>query len=122
MDQLTIAITEMDNMTQQNAALVEETASASEEMANQAQELMTLTQQFKTGNGNGKHLETKAIHLKSLEHHTPAERLKTGTKGNINPGNGGGKTGMKKGDGFAPMKHGSVGVTDKLREEGFEEF
>jgi len=40
MDQINIAITEMDSMTQQNAALVEQTASASEEMANQAQELL----------------------------------------------------------------------------------
>jgi len=47
MDQITRAIMELDNMTQQNAALVEETASASEEMSNQAQEMLALMKQFK---------------------------------------------------------------------------
>jgi methyl-accepting chemotaxis protein len=46
-EQITTAITDLDSMTQHNAALVEETASASEEMANQAQELMSLMSQFK---------------------------------------------------------------------------
>ncbi len=46
-DQINIAISELDTMTQQNAALVEETASASEEMASQAQELMSMMERFK---------------------------------------------------------------------------
>jgi methyl-accepting chemotaxis protein len=46
-NQINIAVTEMDTMTQQNAALVEETASASEEMANQAQELLVMMERFK---------------------------------------------------------------------------
>jgi methyl-accepting chemotaxis protein len=46
-DQINIAVSEMDTMTQQNASLVEETAAASEEMANQAQELLGLVQNFK---------------------------------------------------------------------------
>ncbi len=45
-DQITIAVTDLDSMTQHNAALVEETASASEEMANQAQELVSLMSRF----------------------------------------------------------------------------
>lgn len=45
--QVNTAVTELDDMTQQNAALVEETASASEEMANQAQELLNLMSSFK---------------------------------------------------------------------------
>lgn len=48
MDQIATAISDLDSMTQHNAALVEETAAASEEMANQAQELMGLMTQFKT--------------------------------------------------------------------------
>jgi hypothetical protein len=39
----------MDTMTQQNAALVEETASASEEMSGQAQELLSMVQKFNVG-------------------------------------------------------------------------
>jgi methyl-accepting chemotaxis protein len=46
-NQINLAIIEMDNMTQQNAALVEETASASESMASQARELKELTARFK---------------------------------------------------------------------------
>jgi methyl-accepting chemotaxis protein len=44
--QLNIAITELDTMTQQNAALVEETASASEDMENLARELIQATRRF----------------------------------------------------------------------------
>lgn len=47
MDQIATAISDLDSMTQHNAALVEETAAASEEMANQAQELIGLMNQFK---------------------------------------------------------------------------
>jgi methyl-accepting chemotaxis protein len=45
--QINIAISELDSMTQQNAGLVEETASASEEIANQAQELLATMEKFK---------------------------------------------------------------------------
>ncbi len=50
MEQINKAIVELDSMTQQNAALVEETASASEEMANQASEMLTLMARFKIKN------------------------------------------------------------------------
>jgi len=46
-DQINTAVIELDNMTQQNAALVEETASASEEMASQAMSLMEQMKVFK---------------------------------------------------------------------------
>ncbi len=46
-EQINIAITDMDTMTQQNAALVEQTAAASQEMTNQAKELLTMVQRFK---------------------------------------------------------------------------
>ncbi|MBP7736163.1 MAG: HAMP domain-containing protein [Spirochaetes bacterium] len=48
MDQINTAISDLDQMTQQNASMVEETASASEEMMRQAQELMALVAQFRT--------------------------------------------------------------------------
>ena len=47
MDQINTAISDLDQMTQQNASMVEETASASEEMMRQAQELMALVAQFR---------------------------------------------------------------------------
>ncbi len=65
MDQISVAVTEMDTMTQQNASLVEETASASEEMANQAQELLQLTRRFKV-NGDAHHETHREIEIKSL--------------------------------------------------------
>jgi len=46
-DQINIAISDMDTMTQQNAALVEETASASENLASQARELLTIIERFR---------------------------------------------------------------------------
>lgn len=46
-NQINIAITDLDSMTQQNAALVEETASASEQMSSQALELIQMTRVFK---------------------------------------------------------------------------
>lgn len=57
-NQINVAITEMDTMTQQNASLVEETASASEEMANQAQELMDMVQVFRV-NANKKNEQNR---------------------------------------------------------------
>ena len=66
-NQINIAITEMDTMTQQNAALVEETASASEEMANQAQELLAMMQKFiiRDTRKSEVALKHKEIHLHS---------------------------------------------------------
>ncbi len=52
-EQISTAVSSIDSMTQQNAALVEESASASEEMANQAQELISMTKQFKVKSDNG---------------------------------------------------------------------
>jgi methyl-accepting chemotaxis protein len=45
--QINTAISELDQMTQQNAGLVEETSSASEEMAGQANELILMMEKFK---------------------------------------------------------------------------
>lgn len=63
-NQINVAISELDSMTQQNAGLVEETASASEEMANQAQELIALVSRFKIRSVNsfGTAQSLKSIH------------------------------------------------------------
>lgn len=62
-EQINAAITGMDNMTQQNAAMVEETAAASEEMSNQAQELLMMVQKFKISDD----LRRKVDDVKSKE-------------------------------------------------------
>jgi methyl-accepting chemotaxis protein len=58
--QINLAVSEMDSMTQQNAALVEETASAGESMAGQAQELLAMVRQFRISDG-GRYETTKKI-------------------------------------------------------------
>ena len=57
-------------MTQQNAALVEETAAASEEMSNQAQELLSMVVQFKIRDSlimNSDSSKRKEIHIHGLQ-------------------------------------------------------
>ncbi|HOP62572.1 MAG TPA: methyl-accepting chemotaxis protein [Spirochaetota bacterium] len=65
MEQINRAIIELDSMTQQNAALVEETASASEQMANQAQELLSLMSRFTIRRDDIRADKKKEIHLKT---------------------------------------------------------
>jgi methyl-accepting chemotaxis protein len=48
-NQVNVAVSQMDSMTQQNAALVEEAAAASEAMAEQAQKMQSVLGFFKTG-------------------------------------------------------------------------
>jgi methyl-accepting chemotaxis protein len=45
-DQINVAVTDLDSMTQQNAGLVEETASASEEIAKQSKDILKMMQKF----------------------------------------------------------------------------
>jgi len=52
-DQVATAISQMDKVTQQNAANSEESASASEELSSQAQELQGMVAQFILTVGNG---------------------------------------------------------------------
>ncbi|HOP30894.1 MAG TPA: methyl-accepting chemotaxis protein [Spirochaetota bacterium] len=77
MEQINKAIMELDSMTQQNAALVEETASASEQMANQAQELLALMSRFTIRQDKDKSSGRKEIHLKV---NTEAEKKKSEQK------------------------------------------
>ncbi len=50
-EQVNIAVTQMDQVTQQNAALVEESAAAAASLAHQAQALAAAVAQFRTGEG-----------------------------------------------------------------------
>ena len=53
--QVNVAVSELDQMTQQNAALVEQSAAAAESLREQAQRLAQVVSDFKlteTGNGN----------------------------------------------------------------------
>ena len=60
-DQVNRAIMQMDETTQQNAALVEETTSASQSMKDQAKELMRQVEVFKTnGTGEASHVKREA--------------------------------------------------------------
>jgi len=101
MDQINIAVADLDQMTQQNASLVEETAAASEEMTNQARELLEMTGKFKlqsshaiadnrmgsgagtirgktaNGNGNGKN-KPREKNTSGIIHHAPAAGAGTG--------------------------------------------
>jgi methyl-accepting chemotaxis protein len=52
LNQVNIAINEMDQVTQQNAAMVEESSSASRTLAEGTQELVRLTEQFQVGKIN----------------------------------------------------------------------
>ena len=52
-EQVNLAITQMDEVTQQNAALVEEAAAAAESLEEQAQNLSVSVATFKVGSGSG---------------------------------------------------------------------
>jgi len=114
MDQINVAISDMDNMTQQNAALVEETASASEEMSNQAQELLTMMEKFKVRNENlEKGSGRKKMHIKAAE--------KPVTKSN--DGNGRDREEVQTHEAMAAQaREKNQDVKNIMTDEGFEEF
>ena len=62
--QVNQAVTQMDEVTQQNAALVEEAASAAESMQEQANVLMNVVDTFKLD-------ESKAVSRTTIAHHAP---------------------------------------------------
>jgi len=66
-DQVNIAVTQMDGMTQQNAALVEESASLSYSMQDQATKLTRLMGFFKLGAGGVPSLSNKYLEEKEIE-------------------------------------------------------
>jgi uncharacterized phage infection (PIP) family protein YhgE len=60
-EQVNDAVTQMDDMTQQNAALVEQTAAASSSLQDQAQALVTSMSIFTLGNENEKAAPAKRV-------------------------------------------------------------
>src|SRR6056297_1652067 len=114
MDQINVAISDMNNMTQQNAALVEEAASASEEMSNQAQELLTMMEKFKVRNENlEKGSGRKKMHIKAAE--------KPVTKSN--DGNGRDREEVQTHEAMAAQaREKNQDVKNIMTDEGFEEF
>ncbi|MBN8218729.1 MAG: MCP four helix bundle domain-containing protein [Spirochaetes bacterium] len=71
-DQINKTIMSLDQNTQQNSSLVEESASAAEELSSQAEELFAIVSQFKIGdvsNNAGHKIEKKAVHQVT---HAPA--------------------------------------------------
>ena len=116
----------MDNMTQQNASLVEETASASEEMANQAQELLDMMQRFKITAGKEAAPENKGRearpHYDRVKHEAAkkeaVEKREQKSTGN---GNGKGRT-ERPAAPAANTPDESARMKEILKEEGFEEF
>lgn len=124
-NQINIAISEMDSMTQQNASLVEETASASEEMANQAQELMDMVSRFKV---NG--IETMGLHFdkrRQIGTHTSSDNNSQFISRNyhsgkvINP-NGNGRDRSSNGTEIYINESKKSLNMDLIAKEGFEEF
>ncbi|HPS57922.1 MAG TPA: methyl-accepting chemotaxis protein [Spirochaetota bacterium] len=142
-DQINIAVMDLDAMTQQNAALVEETASASEEMAAQAEELAELMKQFKineTAASGGTHRVTHDFQ-KTLKKENPAKKpaitakpvikdkpetaVKTDTK--VNPETAAKQEKPVKTESKTAVKDKPFPKTDKdikkhLEDEGFEAF
>jgi methyl-accepting chemotaxis protein len=110
-EQINTAIIEMDTMTQQNAALVEETASASEEMANQSRDLIASMEKFKIRDDI--HSETLAKKRKELSlHYGPEGGLRKKGEGN----------GRKRLAAMAEQEGSSGDFKDILTHEGFDEF
>src|SRR6056297_1812398 len=114
-DQINIAVTDMDTMTQQNAAMVEQTASASEEMSNQAQELLEMMQRFnvrdsvKDDTYSSKHTE---VHLRTVREMKEDQH-------EVGKGNGNSGTGWKNNHKNVPQMAQTVQETQL---QDFEEF
>ncbi len=87
-EQINSAVIEMDKMTQQNAALVEETAAASEQMTNQAQELLEKVSLFRINESfqdKTRDVKKPSVHIHTLQTKTDSkikekEKTAEGTK------------------------------------------
>ena len=118
-DQINTAVMDLDTMTQQNAALVEQTASASEEMAGQAQELLVLMTQFKIKNDmlSGKNIISKTPIQKK---DTPGKKTKAFIKPEaaVKPH----AAAKPEVDKSADNKPVNKGVKEHMEDDGFEAF
>lgn len=111
-DQINIAVSELDTMTQQNAALVEETASASEEMSAQAQELLAMMQKFTVRDKVRDEISNK----KAKEIHLMGAKSQTAMRNGTVKAKGGYGRAQKSAE--APKKD----IKGLMADEGFEEF
>ncbi|NNM52987.1 MAG: HAMP domain-containing protein [Pseudomonadales bacterium] len=73
-EQVNVAVSQMDQMTQQNAALVEEAAAAGESMSEQAHNMLTVVQFFKLEEGGESH---RVINIPKVE---AVPQVRTGLK------------------------------------------
>lgn len=112
-EQINVAIGEMDTMTQQNSALVEETASASEEMSNQASELLAMVQKFKIKEDfkqqSSSYYQKKQVHISDTQHE-PVQKKATTT------------TAVKTEQPHPAVTKDKKDIKTVMSEEGFEEF
>ncbi|MAX33586.1 MAG: chemotaxis protein [Halomonadaceae bacterium] len=69
--QINTAINQLDNMTQQNASLVEESSAAAGEMREQAERLNSLIASFKLSNDQADSLPTPSVPVVSQRHSAP---------------------------------------------------
>jgi methyl-accepting chemotaxis protein len=74
-DQVTLAVSQMDEVTQQNAALVEEAAAAAESLQEQARGLVQVVATFNTGGGVVAHAVHHAPALSDFSAKKPAKKL-----------------------------------------------
>ena len=112
-DQINTAVSELDNMTQQNAALVEETASASEEMASQAQAMLEMMRQFKINSQNDN--ISRAQFSSGRPHAMETVKKAAGNGGN-------GKQQSKPAAPAIPRHTTGSDIGSTLKGDGFEEF
>jgi methyl-accepting chemotaxis protein len=73
LQQINTTVGEMDRMTQQNAAMVEQSTAASRSLADEANELTALVTRFSTGEGGG-HAPHAPVRNIAPMHHAPASR------------------------------------------------
>ena len=113
-DQINTAVAELDNMTQQNAALVEETASASEEMASQAQAMLEMMKQFKVNARDGGRV---TVSRGGSGHGYAAKPAKNNA---ANDGNG--RQPARAAAAAIPQHTAGSDIGNSMRNDGFEEF
>src|SRR3970282_1076681 len=82
-EQVTQAVTQMDGVTQQNAALVEEAAAAAESMQEQAQNLTQPVSAFKLAHGQQAQQAAHAMPVAKVVEARVAERRVAGRAKNV---------------------------------------
>jgi methyl-accepting chemotaxis protein len=127
-DQVNKAIMQMDQTTQQNAALVEEAASASQSMAGQAKELMRRMEYFKVeGTGHAQARAAKTVPARASAGKPqdakakPAPRAAAPAAAKPKPGNGQTHSAERPLAGVGAAKHES-GNGQGNTPDGFDEF